>query len=217
MNKKLIILLVSISAVCLLIIFGEWLYANYVQRELLDSSKAAAKKMPPDEMPTMELTKQSEESYDQIVNRPLFIKGRKPVDEPKPETAQVPVVPVVFDWELIGIYTKNKSLTALFSRAKTKVPKDNYRKVSVGAELDGWKLTEIREDRAILSQAGNKKELLLRKSKPKALPPRNHAVPPVPPIPQPGGAPIPESIPNPETIPVPPEESFENNTDEQQF
>jgi hypothetical protein len=216
MNKKLIILLASISVALLLIIFVEWMYAKYVQRELLDSSVSVAKKMPPDEMPTLELTKQSEESYDQIVNRPLFIKGRKPVDEPKPETAQVPVVPVVFDWELNGVFTKNKSLTALFSRAKTKVPKDNYRKIAVGADLDGWKLTEIREDRAILSQAGNKKELLLRKSKPKAPQPRNHAIPPVP---QPGTVPNPESIPNPETIPVPetPEESFENNTDEQQI
>jgi hypothetical protein len=166
--------------------------------------------MPLDEMPTVDLTKQPEDSYDQLVNRPLFIKGRKPVDEPKPESSQVPVVPVVFDWVLNGVYTKNKKLTALFSRDKTKVPKDNYRKIAVDGDLDGWKLTEIRNDRAILMQGANQKEVLLRKAKPKTPQTRNNAVPPVP---QPG------AIPNPESIPVPenPEESFENNTDEQQF
>ncbi len=216
MNRKLIILLVSVCAALLLVIFGEGLYAKYVQRQLLASTNSAASKTPPDEMPTVELTKQPEESYDQIVNRPLFIKGRKPVDEPKPEAAQVPVVPVVFDWELNGVYTKNDSLSALFSRAKTKVPKDNYRKVTVGGDLDGWKLTEIQNDRAVLMQGGNKKEVLLRKAKPKTPQARNNAVPPVQP---PGAIPNQEAIPNPESIPVPetPEESFENNTDDQQF
>lgn len=218
MNSKLIILLASVCAVLLLIISGEWFFAKQAQQELLASTSSAAAKTPSDEMPTVELTKQPEESYDGMVTRPLFIKGRKPVDEPKSGDAQVPAIAMVFDWELNGIYTKGKSLSALFSRSKTKVVKDNYRKISVGGELDGWKLTEIRKDKVILMQGDGQKELLLRKPKPKQSKPspqaRNSLAPPVP---QP--VPAPESILNPETIPVPesPEEPFENSTDEQQF
>lgn len=212
MNKKLISLLLIVCAVLVLIIVGEWLYAIKAQRDLLASTSASAKKAAPDAMPTLALTKQPEESYDQLVNRPLFIKGRKPVEEPKPETAQVPVVAVVFDWDLNGVYTKDKGLTALFSRAKTKVPKDNYRKIAVGADLDGWKLTEIKTDRAIFMQGTNKKEVLLRKAKPKSPLPPNRPAPPVPqPVPVQGTIPIPETIPEPES----PEGSFENNIDEQ--
>ncbi len=214
MNKKLISLLLIVCAVLVLIILGEWLYAIKAQRDLLASTSSPAKKVTPDAMPTLALTKQPEESYDQLVNRPLFIKGRKPVEEPKPESAQVPVVAVVFDWELNGVYTKNKSLSALFSRAKTKVPKDNYRKIAVGADLDGWKLTEIKADRAIFMQGGNQKEVLLRKSKPKSPLAQNR---PASPVPQPIPIPNPENIPVPESIPIPesPEGSFENNIDEQ--
>ncbi|NOT12014.1 MAG: hypothetical protein HOP23_09320 [Methylococcaceae bacterium] len=216
MNSKLIILLISVCAALLLIICGEWLYARLAQRELLASTNSTASKVSSDAMPSLDLTKHPEESYEQIVSRPLFIKGRKPVDEPKQEAAQTPVVPVVFDWILDGIYTRNAKLSALFSRSKTKVPKDNYRKVAVGGDLDGWKLTEIKSDRAILMSGANQKEVLLRKSKPKTPKPDNtQAVPAAQPVP------TLETIPNPEAIPVPEPESpvdpFETTTDEQQL
>ena len=102
-----------------------------------------------------------------MVARPLFIKGRKPVDEPTSDTAQNALVPVIFDWELNGVYTTVKGLSALFSRSKTKVAKDNYRKIGIGAELDGWKIVEIYHDKALLKQGAQEKELLLRKIKPK--------------------------------------------------
>jgi hypothetical protein len=215
MNSKLIVLLLALCTLLVLLISGEWLYAKKAQKELLDSTSPSSTKKSSDEFPTIELTKQPEESYEDMVARPLFIKGRKPVDEPKPDDPAVPAVAVVFDWELSGIYTKNKTLSALFSRAKAKVPKDNYRKITVGTDLDGWKLTEIRKDRAIFTQAGTQKELLLRKPKPK----QPHGDRNNPAIPNQRQVPNPGSIPNPEIIPPPesPEEPFENSTDEQQF
>jgi len=215
-NRKLITLLISVCVVLLLIIFAEWLYARKAQQELIASTSAAVKKNPPDAMPTVELTKQPEESFDQMVARPLFLKGRRPVDEPKAEDAQTPAVVLVFDWELNGIYTRNNSLSAFFSRAKTKVPHDNYRKLMVGGDLDGWKLTEISKDKVILMQGGNQKELMLRKPKPKQPVLPNARLMPPGPQPVPSPVPTPESIPNPELISPAesPEEQFENNTDE---
>jgi hypothetical protein len=224
MNSKLVKLLASVCAVLLLVIFAEWVYAKLAQQELLASTTIAARKKPPVEMPKVELTEQPEEYYDQMVARPLFIKGRRPVDEPKPEDTQALSVATVFDWELTGVYTKNKSLSALFSRSKTKVPKDNYRKIAVDAYLDGWKLVEIHKDRVILMQGGNQKELLLRKPKPKQMSQPKAPVNPAAPVLQPVPTPTPESEPEPEQIPDPeipppefPEEPFENPLDEQQF
>ena len=167
MNKKLIAGLVCFCIACTLIIFGEWTYATWTEKSILKSLSSTDKKLSPDEMPHIELNEKTEESYVDLVARPLFIKGRKPVDEPSPEEAKNALVPVVFDWELNGVYTTAKGLSALLSRSKSKVAKDNYRKIGIGAELDGWKIVEIYQDKALLKQGAQEKELLLRKIKPK--------------------------------------------------
>ena len=167
MNNKLIVGLASICIACTLIIISEWIYATWTEKSLLTSLTSTDKKLSPDEMPHIELNAQTEESYVDLVARPLFIKGRKPVDEPTSDTAQNALVPVIFDWELNGVYTTVKGLSALFSRSKTKVAKDNYRKIGIGSDLDGWKLVEIYHDKALLKQGAQEKELLLRKIKPK--------------------------------------------------
>ena len=167
MNNKLITGLGLICIACILVIMCEWLYASWVEKTILASLTPTNTKISPEEMPHIKLNEQPEESYVDLVARPLFIKGRKPVDEPSPEAIQNALVPLVFDWELNGVYTTANGLSALFSRSKTKVAKDNYRKIGIGAELDGWKIVEIYQDKALLKQGTQEKELLLRKIKPK--------------------------------------------------
>ncbi|MDD1628588.1 MAG: hypothetical protein LUQ26_14120 [Methylococcaceae bacterium] len=169
MNNKLVSILASVCIVCVLIIVGEWFYAVQTKKNALASSTSTETKLSHDEMPDIELTRQSEDSYVDLVARPLFIKGRKPVDEPSPEEVQNMAVANIFDWQLNGIYTTKKGLSALFSRSKSKVAKDNHRRVGIGADLDGWKLTELHQDRVILNQGNEQKELLLRKPKLKDL------------------------------------------------
>ena len=146
---------------------------------------------------TIELTQKSEESYEDLVARPLFIKGRKPVDEPSPEEAQNVAEARSFDWQLNGVYTTKKGLSALFSRSTSKVPKDTYRKLSTGGDLDGWKLTEIHKDKAILKQGDQQKDLLLRKPKLKELS-KKLRVPNIPNSPQPKLAHSPKLAHNPQ-------------------
>jgi predicted phage tail protein len=190
-----------------MIIIGEWLYAVWAQKQALTSTTAAETKMSQDKMPVVELTRQPEQSYADLVARPLFIKGRRPVDEPTPEEelAQQAKATVtdVFDWQLSGVYTTKKGLSALFSRDKSKVVKDNNRRISTGADLSGWKLTEIRTDRAILKQGAQQKELLLRKPKLKDSSKR-------PNVPN-----QPNNVPQPEISPPPPADGeFEENINE---
>ena len=209
MNIKLMSMLGFVCLMLILIIIGEWFYAGWTQKQVLMSITASEKKSAHDEMPTIDLSKQTEAGYTDLVTRPLFIKGRKPIDEPTPEEEQASAaaaVVVVFDWELSGIYTTTKGLSGLFSRAKSKAAKDNYRKISIGADLDGWKLTEISTDRAVLKQGAQEKQLLLRKQKLKNSTPKTN-VPNLPNVPNQLNAPQPEEDNQP---PPPAEGEIEN-------
>lgn len=212
MNSKLVSVLTGVCAVLILIILGEWWYAQQARTQLLTAKVAASTQASDDEMPDIDLTSQTEESYTDLVERPLFIKGRRPVAETDSKETQVNAVAGKFDWVLNGVYTTKKGLSALFSRATVKVPKDNYRKIPEGGDLDGWKLTEIHNDRVTLTQDSGQKELLLRKPKLKQLPDKKNNVPP-PPVPaEGGGVPEQEVVPEPEFEST--EESIENTENE---
>jgi hypothetical protein len=208
MNIKLIKLLASACAVLMLIIVCEWLYAKHVQNRTLEIiTSVEAPKYQIDEMPRVELSRQPEENYADLVARPLFIKGRRPVDEPHSDEEQAIAASETFDWMLNGVYSTKNGLSALFSRTRTRVPKDNHRKITEGNAIDGWTLTEIKKDRVIMMQGNDQKELLLRKPKLKVLPPGKN-------IPNPANSP--PTIPNPTEppIPQPAEGDFENSNNE---
>jgi hypothetical protein len=171
MNIKIVKLLAAICAAFIVVILLEWIVASYSQSRLLASIGLSKPQNPQsDGVPSIDLKGKTEESYADLVARPLFIKGRRPVDEPSPEQADGQPGSDVFDWQLSGVYTSKKGMSALFSRAKTPVAKDNFRKLKENDDLDGWKLTEIHNDKVMLKQGNEPKELLLRKPKPKELP-----------------------------------------------
>jgi hypothetical protein len=218
MNVKLIILLASLCLVLVCVILGEWLYARQTQAQLLAPVSVKPKASVSEDLPAVTVAEKSEDSYDDLVLKPLFVKGRKPVDEPGPEESQTATQDAVFDWALNGIYSKKGQLSALVSRDKVKVVKDNYRRIRIGNDLDGWRLTDIQNDRIVLAQGGTHKELLLRKPKPKQLPGKSsNSAPPVtaeqPTTPPSQMPPQPRMHSAPQT----PEEPFETNIDEQEF
>ncbi|MEQ1560579.1 MAG: hypothetical protein ABL933_16790 [Methyloglobulus sp.] len=198
MNIKLIKFLAALCAGLCFLIACEWLYSVYAQKKLLESIQAVdGKKKSIAKLPALELAKQPEASYVELVNRPLFIQGRKPVPETATTKTPANVATGVFNWALNGVYTHKNSLYALFSRTNTKVAKDNFRKVTQNSEIDGWKLTEIHKDKVVVSQGDSQKELPLRKAKPKT-PMSGMGQPPIaPPMPDPGQQFIPGQPPMP--------------------
>ena len=135
----------------------------------------------------LDLSDPSEESYSDLVERPMFIKGRKPVEEPIPEEMALATAHKTenVNWELIGIYRTPKGTTAFFSRSNGHLPKDNFRKCKPGDSLDGWQLSDINENGVNLTQGTETKNLPLRKMKPK------------------NATPTPVSPTNPTPLPVP--------------
>ena len=77
----------------------------------------------------------------------------------------------------------------------------------MGADLDGWKLSEIHDDKVVLKQGSQQKELLLRKPKSKELS-KKTTMPNQPIAPTMPNAP---TIPNVPEMPQPPAGDFENN------
>ena len=122
-----------------------------------------------EEATDLNLSDPSEDSYSDLVERPMFIKGRKPVEEPIPEEMALATAQKTenVNWELIGIYSTPKGTTAFFSRSNGRLPKDNFRKCKLGDTLDGWHLSEINENAVSLTQGTETKKLPLRKMKPK--------------------------------------------------
>jgi hypothetical protein len=223
MNRKLIKTLTLVCFILILIITFEWLYAEYTQKQLLSAVDAPAKQTPLEEMPTIDLNAKTEESYANLVNRPLFISGRKPIPEAEKNQDQTQAGGVngnSFDWLLNGIYTTKKGLMALLSRTVAKIPtpspnpttakpaNDRYRKVIVGDNIEGWKVTEIHLNEIIVMQGGTPKKLLLRKPKAKEAQEQNS-------VPQPNSrampmrahTPVPAPAPEPVPEPEPPAES----------
>jgi hypothetical protein len=196
MNRKLIRTLSLVCLVLMVVITLEWLYAAYTQKQLLSPISSSAKQTAPEEMPTIALDTQPEESYADLVNRPLFISGRKSVAEAEKnqDQAQTQATGVTnnnFDWMLNGIYTTKKGLTALLTRTVAKIPapsanlstakplNDKYRKVLLGDNIDGWKVAEIHANDITVTQGSTRNKLLLRKPKAKETQEQN-AVPPNP-------------------------------------
>ena len=165
----------------------------YVTTQPIDPATLTALKknvtiQPQEEQTTgLDLSDPSEDSYSDLVERPMFIKGRKPVEEPIPEEMALATAHKTenVNWELIGIYRTPKGTTAFFSRSNGHLPKDNFRKCKLGDSLDGWQLSDINENGVNLTQGTETKNLPLRKMKPK------------------NATPTPVSPTNPTPLPVP--------------
>jgi len=193
MNRPTLLVLIAFNALFATVLVGEWVAEQDVSE--ISRSSAKVSDTQEEELPQIDLEATSEEQYSDLVERPLFIKGRKPVPEPEPESVPVAAVKKVeaLNWELTGIFTTPRGITAFFSRTGAKIPKDNYKKLKLGEELEGWKLSAISPDNVTLSQTGESKVLPLRKVKPKTpisetMQAVNNSVPPkrnVPPVPVP--------------------------------
>lgn len=202
MNRPTFFVLILLNAVFITILVGEWYSetpTTIVKKEQVNPENTEIEDLPA----LAALTETSEDNYPDLVERPLFIKGRKPVNEPEPE--DTPIVPEKkmeqFVWDLTGIFSSPKGTTAFFNRTNGKIAKDNYRKLKKGENLDGWKIAAIDTDKVTLTQAEESKTLLLRKIKPKTAPP-----PPITPNSQQTGQlqqGQPNSTPPPANVPQP--------------
>ncbi|UZR28680.1 hypothetical protein [Methylococcus mesophilus] len=99
--------------------------------------------------------------FEELVERPLFVEGRRPppevVEEPPPPVSRTPL-----DLKLMGMIFSPTGKTALLVD-----PKGKYKRVKEGGVVGGWVLKELKTDGVVMQQDGETKELPLLKAKPK--------------------------------------------------
>ena len=163
MNSKLIKILLATCLVLVVILLAEWTYANYSNKELL-SSMDNIEQQPyvDDKLPEIDLSMIPIEHYAEMIARPLFIQGRKPVVEDQNEVVEVLLdTGDIDDWVLVGIYSINKQFFASFKSREEK----KHRSKQEGDDISGWKIKEILAEKVIVVRAGKQQIIQLRKPK----------------------------------------------------
>jgi hypothetical protein len=181
MNLKLVKLQLLISGLLSAILVAEYGYGLSATRRLQQSLQFSKDDSPAvSELPSISTLKPASGNYNELVERPLFIEGRKPIVEAITETTQNADNAQIDDWELVGIYTKGKKTSVLFAK---KNETHKFLKIGVEQTVSGWLLKEIQPDRVVLQQAAQMKTVMLRK--PRADNPAAPAAgkPPIPPKP----------------------------------
>ena len=111
-------------------------------------------------------------NFEDVVQRPLFIEGRRPPPEPEndpidtaPQSVLAPSKRPVVD--LTAILIINGEQYAVF---RTPGKKQDSQKLKVGEELDGWKVVKIEPKQVTLNQGATDEVFLLREYKKVPLP-----------------------------------------------
>lgn len=110
------------------------------------------------------------DAYDEIINRPLFIAGRAPIENKG--VIETISVNTNLDVKLTGIVVNPDDMIALFVDKQNK----KYR-VRPGDVIQGWEIEELLSDRVIMKQGANRVELLLREPGAAKGPAREDVVP----------------------------------------
>lgn len=161
MNLKILKLQVSVCVLLSLILVAEWGYSgfavNRLQKEPVEEKDESNTLS---ELPKIAALNTTAAQYSDLVERPLFIEGRRPVVEAVADTVKEVELGQIDDWSLTGVYNKDKRPIALFTK-KNETRK--FLKIGVDQTISGWVLKEIQPDRVILQQGAQQKSVLLRK------------------------------------------------------
>lgn len=104
------------------------------------------------------------QEYETIVERPLFMEGRRPGVEVNSITAAAaPDTPLTV--KLVGVAFTPTDKTALLVDAKGK-----YKRLKKNGLIEGWTLIEFAPDKVTLQRDDEQRELMLLKPKPKTQP-----------------------------------------------
>jgi hypothetical protein len=164
MNSNVIKLLLGLCVFLLFILLIEYEFFGLSSSQLEKGRSLATKQQQLSiELPQIQLSKKTVEGYLEIVEKPLFIKGRAPIvsivdDGPIEEMAKIE------DLVLVGIYSTEDHLVALLSTPKAD---KKFIKKLEGDGISGFLLKEIHLDRVILERNGNEQPQMLRKERPR--------------------------------------------------
>ena len=148
------------------LLLSEWMVMTFLESPADTSIQKSNKGMDAgSELPKLKMAQRPMDDYLDMVERPLFIEGRKPLSDSEEGNNTVSVGSIK-DLVLIGIYSAKQQLFALFSKQGRE---KNYLKIKQGDDVAGWLLKEIQSDKVVLEKNGKQQTLMLRKPKAKEI------------------------------------------------
>ncbi|MDF1584261.1 MAG: hypothetical protein P1P78_13255 [Methyloprofundus sp.] len=155
------------SAICLLLIAVQInLGKNYRAQKLEELRNIPGAEFNMQAIPSYQFSGKSLDDYPDIVQRPLFFKGRQPIfidDTEQASTESEAQTRGEISIDLVGIINTPEGTFALFQDPKAKSHADKFKRFAQGDEINGWRLKEIQYDRVIIVSDTEDKELLLSK------------------------------------------------------
>ncbi len=159
-------LLVGLCGIFAVIAAAEWGYYKY---SIGQAKKTLDEEVIPnvsiESVQTQEFSLPPQDQYEAIIERPLMVKGRRPVNELSEPAASDVVRNTKMNMQLMGVVMTPQGMTALLKDNQGK-----YRRVRKDESVDGWFVEELYEDKVVVVQGGANHELMLRKPKPKVAP-----------------------------------------------
>ncbi len=164
MKNSLIKLLLLASFLLLGLLILEWFWLNHVEEDEVIIQPASTENQI--RLPDSEFTQLPFDNYQEIVMRPLFIEGRRPIEGGGDDDSIAAISNDIKQFALMGIYTIENNPIALI---KDQANADQYLKKAVGDEIAGWTIKQILTDRIVIGRSGQTQEIELRKPKPRKL------------------------------------------------
>jgi len=161
MNSSLIKILFILCGFFSVILFIEWQVLELFQSEQVEVTKVPVEQKL--ELAEISLSNKTIDGYSTIVEKPLFIEGRRPVSE-EDEQVLNKKTGEISDLTLVGIYSFEGQMYAMFNTPKAE---KKHEKKAEGDEVTGWVISSILKDRVILDSGEQQKTILLRKPKAK--------------------------------------------------
>ncbi len=164
MNSKAIKIMLALCVVLLVILIIEWQVTGIPVIELTDSDLTDQEfKNDEKKLSAIKITKPPITFYANMVDRPLFIQGRRNVESVVEKTINLEASKIE-DLTLVGIFSNKDRLVAAFSKQGAE---KKFVKISEDENIAGWLVTEVQSDKILLEKGAKQKTLFLRAPKEK--------------------------------------------------
>jgi len=156
---------IACSVIALFLMIIQYVIGADYRKELIEKlslSKSTGFTM--QEIPDYQFSQQSINDFDDVVQRPLFFKVRKPITpQTEDETTEVNIASEELDFILTGVINVPSGIYCLLQNPRAKDKKDKFLRLEQGEVVDGWTISEIHPDRIVVGSDGKREEIKLAK------------------------------------------------------
>ncbi len=156
---------IACSVITLFLMIIQYVIGSDYRKELIEKlsiSKSTGFTM--QEIPDYQFSQQSIGDFDDVVQRPLFFKVRKPITpQVEDDPTEVSVASEELDFILTGVINVPSGIYCLLQNPRAKDKKDKFLRLEQGEVVDGWTISEIHPDRIVVGADGKREEIKLAK------------------------------------------------------